>query len=1084
MGTTAAGQPAIVVRDVASGQVTHTLAGHTGPVLALAFSPDGNRLASGSADRTARVWNLADANATPVPPFSGHAGEVRAVAFSLDGNHVLSGAADNTLKSWNAADGTLVREYLAHGAGVVGVTFAPGGEAVSAAADASVRYSNPADGQQIRGYMEGAPIVRLALSRDGQRIAIATSDHAVHVLQAGDFQRLQTFKGHAQTVTSLGFSADNQRLVSASADGRAIVWETATGRLLEVLPRTNVAAAFFGGDANRLLLVDAAGALHEQPVRFGLALRGIAQSVTGAAWHPNGQQIYVSSLDGTIRGYSAADGNQQYAANHGSPVQDLALSPNGEILASAADNQTVRVWSAGNGGPVYQQQMPGFSGPVRGVSFSADGTRVIGASAGEKREVLVFDLVTSTLEQQFIGQAAPVSSLASVAGSTQIIAAAPDEGVQVWEVNAVRRIPGHGAAVTSLAAVPGAPLNVLSGSLDTTLRRWDVNSGQQLQQFGHGGAVKAVAVRPDGLRYASVSDNATARLWNAQNGQPVADLRGDVRLRTLVARLTQQQNAATARQNVAKQTLDAAEKDLPVKTEAEKKAAETLVTANKSVEEKRAALKTASDNKAVMEKAAIDAAAAAQKATVAKSQTDKLAAEAAAESQRAAQRAQQLATMSQGAPNNETLKQAAAKAQQEAQEAATKAQQAVAAQAAPTQALQQATQAANDAANKAVEAQKPYNDTLPQVRQAEMAQNLAAQTQAVAARELQAAQALVPVAKEAVAAAEKALADVQQQLTAAQQQASEAEKPLLVVAFSPDGKLLATGGEFAGAHTWDAETGAAIASFMGQTGAVQGAAFVSGGELCSGSADGTLAVWATSPGWALERTIGSVNDPSVLVDRVMGVDFSDDGRLLVAGGGVPSRSGEVKVFQVADGAAVLSLPDAHDDQVLGVAFSPDGKRIASAGADKFVRTFELASGKQLRRFEGHTNYVLGVAWKGDGQWLASCGGDRTIKVWQVETGDQLRTIENQFGKHVTAVRFIGDSDNLVSSCGDRVIRMHNASNGGFFRQFGGAEGYLHGVDITPGSQFVVAGGHDSVLRIWDGNNSQLLKSLVPADVGK
>jgi WD40 repeat protein len=265
---------------------------------------------------------------------------------------------------------------------------------------------------------------------------------------------------------------------------------------------------------------------------------------------------------------------------------------------------------------------------------------------------------------------------------------------------------------------------------------------------------------------------------------------------------------------------------------------------------------------------------------------------------------------------------------------------------------------------------------------------------------------------------------------------------------------------------------------------VQGAAFVSGGELCSGSADGTLAVWATSPGWALERTIGSVNDPSVLVDRVMGVDFSDDGRLLVAGGGVPSRSGEVKVFQLADGAAVLSLPDAHDDQVLGVAFSPDGKRIASAGADKFVRTFELASGKQLRRFEGHTNYVLGVAWKGDGQWLASCGGDRTIKVWQVETGDQLRTIENQFGKHVTAVRFIGDSDNLVSSCGDRVIRMHNASNGGFFRQFGGAEGYLHGVDITPGSQFVVAGGHDSVLRIWDGNNSQLLKSLVPADVGK
>ena len=106
--------------------------------------------------------------------------------------------------------------------------------------------------------------------------------------------------------------------------------------------------------------------------------------------------------------------------------------------------------------------------------------------------------------------------------------------------------------------------------------------------------------------------------------------------------------------------------------------------------------------------------------------------------------------------------------------------------------------------------------------------------------------------------------------------------------------------------------------------------------------------------------------------------------------------------------------------------------------------------------EGHTNYVLGLAWKGDGSSLVTAAADQTIKVWDPETGDQFRTIRN-FNKHVTAIRYIGETDNIVSSCGDRLVRMHTATNGANFRNFAGAGSWIHCVDITPDSKLVAAG---------------------------
>ena len=248
------------------------------------------------------------------------------------------------------------------------------------------------------------------------------------------------------------------------------------------------------------------------------------------------------------------------------------------------------------------------------------------------------------------------------------------------------------------------------------------------------------------------------------------------------------------------------------------------------------------------------------------------------------------------------------------------------------------------------------------------------------------------------------------------------------------------------------------------------------------SEDQSIKGWQLYPEWQFARRLGPSEDAplavesSTLVDRVIALDFSPDSKLLAAGGGEPSRSGEVKIYNVADGSLAHDFGEPHTGHRLCFALLAPGNVSRFWKCRQFVKVHQVEGGELFRSFEGHTHHVLGVAWSGDAKRLASAGADSVIKIWNFETGEQRRTIGG-FGKQVTAVAFVGNSINTLTACGDAAVRAHNTDNGKGAGNYGGANDFLYALAATPDGALLAAGGQDSVLRLWKSGESKPLRDI-------
>jgi mono/diheme cytochrome c family protein len=239
--------------------------------------------------------------------------------------------------------------------------------------------------------------------------------------------------------------------------------------------------------------------------------------------------------------------------------------------------------------------------------------------------------------------------------------------------------------------------------------------------------------------------------------------------------------------------------------------------------------------------------------------------------------------------------------------------------------------------------------------------------------------------------------------------------PVAAVAFSPDGKLLASG-IYGRVTVWDLST--------------------------------------AKPVKMLTNVLGAVND----------LKFSPDGKLLAVAGGQPSARGDLRLFDTEDWKLVQSL-GGHLDTVSSVAFSPDNTKLASASFDKTVRLWDVKEGKVLHTFTGHSDFVYAVAFAPSGEWYATASKDRTGRIVNTSTGKGVLTFSGM-NDEVLAVAVRPDGAQVVTSGFETQLSWWDAKTAERLRRVGGPGVASHELAIDPkGSVCAVAGG-DGTVRFY------------------
>jgi WD40 repeat protein len=364
-------------------------------------------------------------------------------------------------------------------------------------------------------------------SLDGKRIVTASEDKTARVWDAQTGQPLTEPLKHEGWVGSAQFSPDGKRIVTASLR-TARVWDAQTGQPLTGPLKHEgwVDSAQFSPDGRRIVTASHDWTARVWDAQTGQPLTGPLEhdaAVDSAQFSPDGKRIVTASLDGTARVWDAQTGQPlTEPLKHEGWVGSAQFSPDGKRIVTASLDRTARVWDAQIGQLLTEPLK--HEGWVRSVQFSPDGKRVVTASSDKTARV--WDAQTGQPLTGPLKHDAAVDSAQFSPDGKRIVTASQDKTAQVWDAQTGQPLTGplkHEGWVDSAQFSPDGK-RIVTASQDKTARVWDAQTGQPLTgPLKHDEQVNSAQFSADGKRVVTASSDKTARVWDAQTGQPLTE---------------------------------------------------------------------------------------------------------------------------------------------------------------------------------------------------------------------------------------------------------------------------------------------------------------------------------------------------------------------------------------------------------------------------------------------------------------------------------------------------------------------------------------------------------------------------------